>query len=179
MILLHYRAWSLCWTYWNFKANGVKRRRHGVISLESSKKYHGENRRDTLAQGVALAWCLVRQEGRGSDAEALLEYLLKLYRRFYGEDHQFTWELTKFLAQRYWDQQRWKKAEEVGLQLLEIQKKALGEDQLISDASMTALHGVELVDLFPNETRTFRRRTRNVGMLCTLVFDGQIVHGAL
>ncbi len=54
--------------------------------------------------------------------------MLTLQKRVLGEEHPDTLLAMANLASTYWDQGRWKDAEELQLQVLTSQKRVLGEE---------------------------------------------------
>ncbi|KAL4735683.1 purine and uridine phosphorylase [Aspergillus similis] len=71
---------------------------------------------------------MVQNVGRYSGAAALFEDILELQRRKRGHDDALTLVSMADLASTYRDQGRWKEAEELGLQVMEVRGRVLGPE---------------------------------------------------
>jgi hypothetical protein len=60
-------------------------------------------------------------------------------KRVLGQEHPETLSSMNNLASTYWDQGRWKEAEELGVQVMETRKRVLGQEHPDTLSSMSNL----------------------------------------
>ncbi|KAL3456402.1 hypothetical protein BJX64DRAFT_41730 [Aspergillus heterothallicus] len=111
-----------------------------ALSLAGESDFQREREEYTrLLQNVGR--CL-RTDGRYSEAAVLFEDITKVWRGRLGDDDAVS--LMADLAFTYWGQGRWKEAKELGVQVLEINKRVLGPEHPNTLTSMANLASIYL-----------------------------------
>jgi tetratricopeptide (TPR) repeat protein len=113
-----------------------------ALSLLGEKQFQKERRKYIrLIQNIGR--CL-RTDGRYREAADSLEAILKLQKQG-GDDQPSTLTSMDNLALTYWYQGRWKEAEELGMQVMEIRTQVLGSehpDTLTSMVNLASTSGI-------------------------------------